>query len=188
MGRKRLRISFAKKEHHQHDEVRTDYGVTGKVRSPRPPYRLGWGVDCNSENLERADTQCEQSDLAQAHDHFYFPCKAYMSLSSFMGSEGHLTSLPKTGVPLPAWICKSVFIFSHIIAHLSGAECEWSLPATEPSLITKPSSASRAMLRPSETVVPWKKWQYFYRIHIKHSRHSWWGATVDLWKNVLGIS
>lgn len=93
------------------------------MKSLRTPYRLGWSVDCNGEKLERADMQCEQPDLAQTHAHFYF-CKAYISLSSSMGSLGHFTSLPKIGVWLPAWIYKSVFIPSHIIAHLSGAECE----------------------------------------------------------------
>lgn len=81
VGIKRLKINFAKKEHHQHDEVGADYGVTGKVRSSRTPYRLGWSVDCSGEKLERADMQCEQPDLAQACAHFYFPVRPAFLLS-----------------------------------------------------------------------------------------------------------
>lgn len=95
-----MKINFAKKRTSQYDEVGMDYGVTGKVRSPRTPYRLGWSVACNGEKQGRAGMQCGQPDLAQTHAHFYFSCKAYISLSSLLGSLGHLASCAVTCLDL----------------------------------------------------------------------------------------
>lgn len=102
VGRKRLKISFAKKEHHCHNEARDlefALGMTGKARSPRTLHRLAWGGDYNGENLERADVQCARTDLAQGHACMHFSLKACISTSSFMDSIGHLTTISRISVP-----------------------------------------------------------------------------------------